>query len=116
MTCFEFDQTTEDVEQVQEFCGVFSEPCIGLDAVKARRRSAITHDGSGTIKAPVAEPLHEYLFAGYLILPYFVRDVFDEPLSYVQFTDGGIIVDTVRKSGRLGWNAAGLRYNWAFIR
>jgi hypothetical protein len=46
---FECDETTEDVQQVDQIARVFGQPAIRLDAVERRRRAFIADDGAAAI-------------------------------------------------------------------
>ena len=74
---FEFDKAAEDVEQIKKFAGVFREPTVGLDRAERRRRAAVADDRALAVALPIAEPLHEHLFARDFVAPHGRRDVFD---------------------------------------
>ena len=60
---FEGDEAAEDVEDVQEFRGVFGKPAVRLDFLQGRRRPAFADDGPGAVLLAVAEPVHQHLLA-----------------------------------------------------
>ena len=61
MPGFERDKATENVDHIHQFRGVLGEPAIGLYIPERGRRTSVTYDRSGSVVAPVAEPLDKHL-------------------------------------------------------
>ena len=103
---FEFDESSQYMQNVEQFRRVFGGPMIRLDFAQGRRLPSIPNHRTFAILFAVAEPLPQNLFARDLIRPNFGRNAIDVSCTNHEATFFRIVIDGVGHGVGLGGNGA----------
>lgn len=92
---FQFHEQRQDMQDVEEFGGVFGEPMVGLDFSQFRGRPSVADDGAFAFLFAIAEPLRQDPLARDFVAPDGGKNMVDESLPDEEAFPCPIISDFV---------------------
>jgi hypothetical protein len=87
----EQDETTQDMEEVEQVGRVLVRPVVGLDVPQRRGLAAVADDRAGAVALAVAESLAQHVHARHIVSPDGGRHVVDMAVADVQPLCGDVV-------------------------